>query len=90
MKEVSCGNMCALENSSSVLCWNRDLDSVVEKKSWKPLVWCTEAMKQNSDACLTKGATVRGGRCNVSVPSRLSSILFFFFGSGAGGVGTIP
>jgi len=29
------------------------LDIVVEK-SWKPLVWCTEAMKQNSDAGLEK------------------------------------
>lgn len=76
MKEVSWGNMCALEKSSRILCWNRGLEIVVEK-SWTPLVWCTEAMKQNSDACLTKGENTRGGRLHASIPSRLFFILFF-------------
>lgn len=54
MKGVSWRNTCALEKSSRILSWNRGLDIVVEK-SWKPLGWCTEAMKQNSGACLMKG-----------------------------------
>lgn len=46
------------------------LDSVAEK-SWKLLVWCTEAMKQNSDAALIKGENRRNGILHVSVPSGL-------------------
>lgn len=37
------------------------------------------SMKQNSEACLTKGGNMRGGRLDASVPSRLFFIPFLWW-----------
>lgn len=80
--------MCALEKPSRRLCWNGALDIVVEK-SWKPLAWCTGAVKQSRDACLTKGETT-GEWQDGCVRSFWTLPLVFFFCRGACLVGTMP
>lgn len=69
--------MCALEKPSRRLCWNGALDIVVEK-SWKPLAWCTGAVKQSRDACLIKGETT-GEWQDGCVRSFWTLPLVFFF-----------